>query len=722
MKLAFFFTSFFLLAFFRGSSQDIYQLSVPDANGILLDSGWKYKTADNPAFVSLQLNDRDWPPINPSNDIIKSQPENIKNGIGWLRLKMKLAPALRNKRMALLVQQSGASQIYLNGNLLAEYGEISSSPDKIRAYDPRWETLPIQFSNDSVQLLAVRYVIKPNQFYTTFFETNNPIINLRVYSRERAGSVYAGMQKKLTASEFIAIGLCLMLLIIHFSFFILYPIHKANLYFSLFAASYIGAAVLQWFFYLNIHTPNNKFITGNIVFALFMLADSFTLLTIKTFLKEKSSIYLKILVPTFLLAVFLNGYFYDWGWRLGGVFFKVLIQILTLIIAIKASGKNYRGARVFFIGALATIILFFTFILQGTFYEHDLVESLPLLRVVNYVLYSLSMPLAVSIYLASDFAYTTRRLNQKLDEVKELSEKNILVEKEKQEILTSQNVRLEKLVDERTNKLKQSLEELKSTQSQLIQSEKMASLGELTAGIAHEIQNPLNFVNNFSEVNEEMIDELQQELKSGNVEEAICISNDIKENQEKINHHGRRADAIVKGMLQHSRASTGKKEPTDINALADQYLRLSYHGFRAKDKNFNATMETNFDDTIGKINVIPQDIGRVLLNLFNNAFYAVNQQKSQNLISYKPIVFVTTKKTENGITITVRDNGNGIPETILDKIFQPFFTTKPTGEGTGLGLSLSYDIIKSHGGEIKVESKGGEGSEFIISLPVNSYV
>jgi len=271
-------------------------------------------------------------------------------------------------------------------------------------------------------------------------------------------------------------------------------------------------------------------------------------------------------------------------------------------------------------------------------------------------------------------------------------------------------------------KVEQTLHELKSTQSQLIQSEKMASLGELTAGIAHEIQNPLNFVNNFSEVNEEMIDELQQELKSGNVEEAISISNEIKENQEKINQHGRRADAIVKGMLQHSRASTGKTEPTDINALADEYLRLSYHGFRAKDKNFNATMETNFDETIGKINVIPQDIGRVLLNLFNNAFYAVNQQKIQNLISYKPTVFVTTKKTENGITITVRDNGNGIPETILDKIFQPFFTTKPTGEGTGLGLSLSYDIIKSHGGEIKVESKGGEGSEFIISLPVNSYV
>ena len=267
--------------------------------------------------------------------------------------------------------------------------------------------------------------------------------------------------------------------------------------------------------------------------------------------------------------------------------------------------------------------------------------------------------------------------------------------------------------------LEKTLSNLKSTQSQLIQSEKMASLGELTAGIAHEIQNPLNFVNNFSEVNKELVDELQQELKAGNIDDAIEISNDIKANEEKINHHGKRADAIVKGMLQHSQSSTGKKEPTDINALCDEYLRLSYHGLRAKDKSFNVKMETNFDESIGKINIIPQDIGRVLLNLFNNAFYAVNEQKSKNLISYEPTVSVTTKKSENHVVITVSDNGNGIPQKIADKIFQPFFTTKPTGQGTGLGLSLSYDIIKAHGGEIKVESKEGERTTFIILIPAN---
>jgi signal transduction histidine kinase len=299
-----------------------------------------------------------------------------------------------------------------------------------------------------------------------------------------------------------------------------------------------------------------------------------------------------------------------------------------------------------------------------------------------------------------------------------LSAQNLAHEREKQEILASQNELLEKQVTERTSELNQSLTHLKQTQSQLIQSEKMASLGELTAGIAHEIQNPLNFVNNFSDVNQELVDELQTELKTGNVEEAISISNDIKENEEKINHHGKRADAIVKGMLQHSRKSSGQKEPTDINALADEYLPLSYHGLRAKDKNFNATIETDFDNSIGKINVVAQDIGRVLLNLFNNAFYAVNEHKTLNPISYNPAIFVKTEKCDDKIQITVKDNGKGIPQKIIDKIFQPFFTTKPTGSGTGLGLSLSYDIVKAHGGEIKVESKEGEGSEFVIQLPI----
>jgi signal transduction histidine kinase len=271
--------------------------------------------------------------------------------------------------------------------------------------------------------------------------------------------------------------------------------------------------------------------------------------------------------------------------------------------------------------------------------------------------------------------------------------------------------------------LEKTLSDLRSTQTQLIHSEKMASLGELTAGIAHEIQNPLNFVNNFSEVNIELLEELQTELKGGTSVEVLSIAHDIKENEEKINHHGKRAEAIVKGMLQHSRATTGKKEPTDINALADEYLRLSYHGLRAKDKSFNAQIETRFDECMGLINIIPGDIGRVLLNIYNNAFYALAEKQKQNISGYQPTVTVTTKRLgspkgkKDQVEIIVTDNGNGIPQKVLNKIFQPFFTTKPTGQGTGLGLSLSYDIVKAHHGEIKAETKEGEGSEFKIELP-----
>lgn len=267
--------------------------------------------------------------------------------------------------------------------------------------------------------------------------------------------------------------------------------------------------------------------------------------------------------------------------------------------------------------------------------------------------------------------------------------------------------------------LKQTLENLRSTQKQLIQSEKMASLGELTAGIAHEIQNPLNFVNNFSEVSEELVIELKEELGKGDIEEAKAISNDVIENLSKINHHGKRASFIVNGMLEHSRTSSGKKTPTDINILAEEFLKLSYHGLRAKDKNFNAKMKMDFDGNLPLVNAISQDLGRVILNLINNAFYAVDKKAKQETNRYKPEVIITTKKLDNSIEISVKDNGEGISNSIKEKIFQPFFTTKPTGEGTGLGLSLSYDIItKGHGGTLIVNTKEGEGTAFIIQLPL----
>jgi len=282
---------------------------------------------------------------------------------------------------------------------------------------------------------------------------------------------------------------------------------------------------------------------------------------------------------------------------------------------------------------------------------------------------------------------------------------NALLQKQKEEI------EIQKGSVERT------LAELKATQAQLIQSEKMASLGEMTAAIAHEIQNPLNFVNNFSDVNKELLIEMKDEMSKGNINDASAIADDVIDNEEKINHHGKRADAIVKGMLQHSRASSGHKELTDLNALADEYLRLSYQGMRTKDKLFNAEMKTDLDASIRKMAIVPQDIGRVLLNLYNNAFYAVNEKSKQQINGYEPTIAVSTKKINNTVELTVKDNGSGIPQKVLDKIFQPFFTTKPTGQGTGLGLSLAYDIVKAHGGEIRVNTN--EGVAFTVILPAD---
>ncbi|RRA99934.1 tetratricopeptide repeat-containing sensor histidine kinase [Larkinella rosea] len=282
------------------------------------------------------------------------------------------------------------------------------------------------------------------------------------------------------------------------------------------------------------------------------------------------------------------------------------------------------------------------------------------------------------------------------------------------QLLTRQKTEL----DQQRSKAEQALGELQTTQAQLIQKEKMASLGELTAGIAHEIQNPLNFVNNFSEISGELVQELKEEASAGRLEDVLAIADDLTMNLQKINHHGKRADSIVKGMLEHSRSSTGERQVTDLNALTNEYLKLAYHGLRAKDKDFNAQLVTNFDANLSPIELVPQDMGRVLLNLYNNAFYAVAERQKTAPEGYRPKVTVSTQRSQGKVEIRVKDNGTGIPESVKAKIFQPFFTTKPTGQGTGLGLSMSYDIITNgHGGSLEVETQTGDGTEMVVRLP-----
>lgn len=406
---------------------------------------------------------------------------------------------------------------------------------------------------------------------------------------------------------------------------------------------------------------------------------------------------------------------------LANIFHTPAFMIGVWLLAIPALSytawllKDHQSARTLFLGLLP-----FLFIITNS----QIIEAVaPGFKEKFDYVFDLATP-AVSIWLIASFFFATRQKKEwkKLEaERAQEAERRRIDEAKKQE--------LEYLVSERTaeitrqkEELQEALSELKAVQNQLIQQEKLASLGELTAGIAHEIQNPLNFVNNFSEVSAELVQEISEERQKARDQRDEALETellqDLAQNLQKIHHHGGRASSIVKGMLQHSRASTGQRELTDLNALADEYLKLAYHGLRAKDKTFNARFEMKPDASIGQISVVPQDIGRVLLNLYNNAFYATQQRVKQNQPGYQPTVTVQTECADGMVVIRVRDNGMGMPDAVKAKIFQPFFTTKPTGEGTGLGLSLAYDIVaKGHGGTLDVESTEGEGTEFVITLP-----
>jgi signal transduction histidine kinase len=513
------------------------------------------------------------------------------------------------------------------------------------------------------------------------------------------------------------VGGYIILAILYLAFFIYNPRQKAYLFFFLYAICNIPADILQF----NIPSEVADMLTmTSIAYGLWQVSALFLLTALYSLLDQKKGwIYWSLVLFT-MIGGFINDWFYS------VVLMASLVQIEQVRSGFRALKLHRRGAWIITTGAICFLFFEGTFVVGvylGLDYWYYPLGNHYILADLLYAVGALCFPVSTTIYIALDFAFTGQRLHQKLIEVKELSKNKLEQEKEKQQILAGINETLEKQVSERTTALTKSLEDLKSTQTQLIQSEKMASLGELTAGIAHEIQNPLNFVNNFAEVSRELALELKEEVLKPDMDKQTVseIAGDIVQNQEKIHHHGQRASSIVKGMLEHSRNSTGRKAPTDLNALADEYLRLAYHGFRAKDKSFHAEFITDLDPSLPKVNVVAQDIGRVLLNLINNAFYAVSEKANKGIPDYHPEVMVKTQKKDNRIEIRVKDNADGIPEKIKDKIFQPFFTTKPSGSGTGLGLSLSYDIItKGHNGTLEVDTTEGLGSEFIVQIPLNS--
>ena len=713
---------FLLFIFFfltNGPSQDldkdVLHINQLPAVGITLDKGWKFIVGDNPDYAKPDYNDGKWQPIDPMKDIY-DLPE-LRKGIVWFRLKLRIDKKVGEQPLSLYIEQRGASEVYINGKLSYHFGIVSTNPGKIIAYSPRRPFL-FPSNNDSMFSIAIRYALQPGILYTTNTLTHNPAFSFVLNNLDRSITLHTDATKMWTANAVFRIGAFFILFILHLAFYLYYPSQKANLYFSLFAICVILTEANQ---IPEINTVKYLFYNGNLILDFLILSNFFLLTAVYSLSNQQRGWVYKVLLALVVLGIYLSAVTYRLGDTVSIFITTNLINLEITRIAIAAVRRKQRGAKIIATGAIGCLVFWSILLLSFPMgYNEKTIISLYTYGNLTYMLAFLSVPIATAIYLGLDFAFTTVSLKQKLAEVEILS-------KEKQQILAAQNEMLEQQVTERTAELNQSLTKLKSTQSQLIQSEKMASLGELTAGIAHEIQNPLNFVNNFSEVNKELIDEMQQELKAGKIDDALEISNDIKANEEKINLHGKRADAIVKGMLQHSRSSRGAaKEPTDINKLADEYLRLAYHGLRAKDKSFNATMQTDFDESIGNINIIPQDIGRVLLNLYNNAFYAVDKKlKAESLKpkaegkAYEPTVLVSTKREGNKILISLKDNGNGIPQKVVEKIFQPFFTTKPTGQGTGLGLSLSYDIVKAHDGELQVKTKEGEGSKFIITLPLN---
>ena len=711
---------FTLLLFFPLASlaqnSEVFKIDSLPRQGILLDSGWKFHSGDNTIWAMPNIDDSKWENINPAKNIY-DLPQVRNANICWLRLNLQLDSSLVGKPLALVIVQIGASEIYLNGRLIKRFGQVSSDPEKLQTFNPHGKPLSLQFTSGLQQVFAIRYAIDKSAPYFKADPTICFSVNLQ--QPDQAVENYATSTFIFLSSWYFQFGIYLLLSVIHLFFFIYYPIKKVNLYFAIyifaFSITYLWGGV-----YTFIHEMTQVFI-GQVVFIIAAAISSiFLIIAVYKLFNRSTDIFFKSIIILCVLATLVMFLPYEWSsYSLGFAFF--ISGLGTMRVCILAMRRKQPGAIVVLVGQLISLLFFITDTVAV--YESTSFSNSNLSLLIISVAF-LCPPIFISILLAKEFAQTNISLHKQLEQVEKLSLKTIVQEKEKQQILAEQNEMLERKVTERTTALNNSLQELKSTQAQLIQSEKMASLGELTAGIAHEIQNPLNFVNNFSEVNKEMLEELKAERLKPKAErdektEAEIIE-DVIANEEKINHHGKRADAIVKGMLQHSRKSEGTKEPTDINALCDEYLRLSYHGLRAKDKSFNATLNTAYDETIGNNNIIPQDIGRVLLNLFNNAFYATNQKQKdmKGQQPYVPTVTIVTKKLNDKIEIYVSDNGNGIPQKILDKIFQPFFTTKPTGQGTGLGLSLSYEIIKAHGGEIKVESKEGEGSEFIIQLPI----
>jgi len=697
-------------SFTFAQKSEVFRIDGLPKEGIVLDKGWKWHAGDDPEWVKVDYDDAEWEAIDPTKDI-QDLPQITTAELGFLRLHFWIDSSLVGKAFALKLWQTGASEIYLNGKLMHKLGTVNKAGPKEQILRVQGAPYSILFTKAGQQTLAIRYSFTHKNILLKYRPVNYEAFKAVLGDLDTANQLYTEDKVFYTFLSYYKFGILLFLGIIHLLLFLMHPGKKANLFIAIYA----------FFQSICFHLDNNVStlpITGEKLYwythfniVLVILNGIFSLLTIYAYLKIPRQKMFWLMISLLIVAYPFCIYSPTFSTFYTAFIYSGLLAFEAFRLSLSHYKQNQTGVKFITAGWLAYIVF------MGLFYLM-IFGLLPFNLMLSNLFANLgllSVPVSYSLMLAVDFAKMNRELSYKLLEVEHLST-------EKQQFLATQNETLERQVTTRTAELNQSLETLKATQAQLIEREKLASLGELTAGIAHEIQNPLNFVNNFAEVSTELIDEMTEELGKGNQVEADTIAQDLKQNLEKINYHGKRASSIVKNMLEHSRTNAGHKEPTDINALIDECLRLSYHGMRGQFRNFQADYGLNLASHLPTTKVVKQDLGRVLLNLFNNAFYAVHERMKQlegtQHHDYVPKVSASSCKLDTGIEIRIKDNGTGIPEALKNKIFQPFFTTKPTGEGTGLGLSLSYEIItKGHGGRLSIESTEGMGTTFIIELP-----
>jgi signal transduction histidine kinase len=709
-----------LLPFFAQSQQA--GINIQKGAFLFKDDRWKFKAGDSVVWAKPNYNDSHW-----QKGVVSLRDNKAlwKTKKGWFRLKFNLSQESLETNYSLIIKQFGSSELYLDGQLVA----TTNAADPLdSASQVRLMQIPFTVKDTNTHVIALRYSFRSSPLYYASTDQeafriwlepmHQSMLNQLVNTAWNAG--VGGMLA----------GLFGILSLLHFLFFRANPNQRVHLIlaFATFCFTILFAlSIIDGF--TGTLTQKSLLDAGQVL--TIHLAFGLLLAAVYTYLKRRHSWFFYLIIIALAVSF---GYQCFIGPLPNGQFFIPFFLVLIDYIRVSWLGKRrgnsddklpWKSLRFSFIALLLLALLGVTMGVVQSFMglgDNAFILAFVLLIFVFSVV--LSIPVGLSLSLVQDYTRTYKSMRLHLEEVQKLSAKTLAQEQEKQQILATQNETLEHQVKERTAELNQSLETLKATQAQLIQKEKMASLGELTAGVAHEIQNPLNFVNNFSEVSAELLDELLEEREKAPEQQDKELENellaDLQQNMQKITHHGQRASSIVRSMLAHSRTSSGQMEPTHLNALADEYLRLAYHGQRAAHPTFNCQLITDFSADIPTLHLAAQDMGRVLLNLYTNAFYALQQKQQNSSAPYEPTLWVsTTLKEGKTVELRVRDNGPGIPQAILQKVFQPFFTTKPTGEGTGLGLSLSYDIVtKAHQGTLEVNSTEGKGTEFVITLPV----